>query len=223
MSDSIEKRRQRSTSVDRAAVLKKVMEVLAVKGFAKVSMADLASAAGLARKTLQEALGRREEILQAAIRFCVETEGSLADEPLRVSSTGREAMLSMLEENVRLHEYWPCNCDCLFTKNAFVVPQEDAALQEFLTEKRRALSKQIRARLIQSVTAGELPGNTNCEALANLCFAVLSGLNVRIWDGVPSGVLFQSIEIFIDGLGFRSPGAKSRGTRTRIRRSKEKQ
>jgi AcrR family transcriptional regulator len=75
------------------------MEILSAKGFANTSMADLTSAAGLARSILYKASGTRDEILRAAIRFCADTEASLAHEPLRVSSTGREAILAMFEEN----------------------------------------------------------------------------------------------------------------------------
>jgi hypothetical protein len=54
------------------------------------------------------------------------------------------------------------------------------------------------------VTEGELPARVNCEALANLCLTLLSGLNVRILDGAPPGLLFRSIEIFVYSLGFRA-------------------
>jgi len=75
----------------------------------------------------------------------------------------------MLEENVRLRLHWPRYCGCLFTFNAFVVPPQDDDLQDFLAEKRRSLSKQVRSRLAQSMTEGELPAGANCDALANLC------------------------------------------------------
>ena len=117
--------RQGGNAVDRSAVLRKVMEVLSAKGFAKASIADLTSAAGLGYGALHKAFGTRDEILRAAIRFCADTEASLAHEPLRVSPTGREAILAMLEENVRLRRHWPRYCGCLFTFNAFIVPPED--------------------------------------------------------------------------------------------------
>ena len=80
------------------------MEVLSVKGFGNVSIADLTSAAGLDHRTLHKAFGTRDQILRAAIQFCADTEASLAHEPLRVLPTGREAIVSMLEENVRLRQ-----------------------------------------------------------------------------------------------------------------------
>jgi len=173
-----------------------------VKGFAGASVADLTTASGVDYSTLRKTFGARGEILRAAIRFCADTEASLAQEPLRVSPTGREAILSMLEENVRLRRHWPRYCGCLFAFNTFVVLPEDVDLQEFLTEKRRSLSKQIRSRLAQSVTEGELPQNSNCEALASLCLTLLSGLAFRVLDGVPLGLLFRSIDLFLNALGF---------------------
>ena len=200
--------------VERPVVLRKVMEVLSVKGFAKASIADLKSAAGLGYRTLHKTFGNRDEILRAAIQFCADSEAALAQEPLRVSPSGKEAILSMLEENVRLRRHWPRYCGCLFTFNAFIVPPEEGDLQDFLAERRRSLSKQIRSRLAQSVNEGELPEDTNCEALANLCLAVLGGLNLRVLDGAPAMLLFRSIEIFVNALGFTQ---RRRASRTRLR------
>jgi hypothetical protein len=94
-------------------------------------------------------------------------------------------------------------CGCLFTFNAFIVPPEDDDLQDFLAERRRSLSKHIRARLARSVREGELPEGANCEALANLRLTLLSGLTIRVLDGAPPGLLFRSIGLFVDALGFR--------------------
>lgn len=106
---------QRGNAMDRSVVLRKVMEVLAVKGFANVSIADLTSAAGVGPSTLQKAFGTRDEILRAAIQCCVDSAASLAHEPLHISPTGREAILSMLQENIRLRRHGPRYCCCLFT------------------------------------------------------------------------------------------------------------
>src|SRR5580698_3971669 len=194
--------RQGADAVDHSAALRDVMEALSAKGFAEASISDLKSAVGPAYGALHKAFGTRDEILRAAIRFCADTEASLAQEPLRVSPNGREAILSMLEENVRLRRHWPRYCGCLFAFNTFVVLPEDVDLQEFLTEGRRSLSKQIRSRLAQSVTEGELPENSNCEALASLCLTLLSGLTFRVLDGAPPGLLFRSLELFVNALGF---------------------
>ena len=194
--------RQGGNAVDRSVVLRKVMEVLTVKGFTNASIADLTSATGVDYGALRNLFGARDEILRAAIHFCADTEASLAQEPLRVSTTGREAILSMLEENVRLRRHWTRHCGCLFSFNAFAIPPEDADLQDFLTERRRSLSKQIRSRLVQSVDEGELPEETNCEVLANLCLTLLSGITFRVLDGAPPSLLFRSLEMFVNALGF---------------------
>jgi AcrR family transcriptional regulator len=173
-------------TVDRSAALRNVMEVLSAKGFAKASTADLKSAVGPGYGALHKAFGTRDEILRAAIRFCADTEACLAQEPLRVSPTGREAILAMLEENVRLRRHWPRYCGCLFTFTAFIIPPEH-----------------IRARIARSVREGELPEDANCEALANLCLTLLSGLTFRVMDGAPPSLLFRSIGLFVDALGFR--------------------
>jgi len=210
--------RQGGNAVDRSVVLRKVMEVLSVKGFAKVSEADLTGAAGLDSGMLHKAFGTRDEILRAAIQFCADMEASLAQETLRVAPTGREAILSMLEENVRLRRHWPRYSGCLFSFNAFVIPPEDGDLQDFLTERRRSLSKQIRLRLVQSVTEEELPEDTSCDVVANLCLTLLSGLTFRVLDGAPPGLLFRSIELFVNALGFAPRGGRPHSSQAARRR-----
>lgn len=196
--------REGGSAVDRPAVLRKVMEVLAVKGFASTTTSDLTNAAGLHYRKLRESFGTREEVLRAAIRFCADAEASLALEPLRISPTGREAILAMLEENVRLRRHWPKSCACLFAFNAFIVPAGDADLQDFLFEKRRALADHIRLRLVQSVREGELRELTHCNVVANLCTTLLGGLALRVRDGASQNLLFRSIELFVQALGFRA-------------------
>jgi AcrR family transcriptional regulator len=211
MANRIERRpQQRGNTVDRSVVLRKVMEVLSVKGFARASIADLTSAAGVGYSTLHKTFGTKGEILRAAIQFCADTEACLAHEPLRVSPTGREAIVSMLEENVRLRRHWPRYCGCLFTFNAFIIPPDDAALQDFLAERRHSLFKHVRLRLTRSMTEGELPEDTNCEALANLCLTLLTGLTFRVLDGTPPGLLFRSIELFVKALGFTRRRSQAR-------------
>ena len=189
--------------VDRPAVLRKIVDLLSVKGFANVSMAELTTAVGIGRSALQKAFGSREEILRAAIFHCADTEACLAYEPLSVCSSAREAIRAMLEESIRLHTYWPRSCDCLFTSNSFIAPPNDAELHKFIGTKRSLVFKRIRSRLIQAVNEGELPEKTNCEALAGLCVIVLSGITVRVVEGAPSAVLFRSVDLFVDTLGFR--------------------
>jgi AcrR family transcriptional regulator len=211
MASKTETRPQHSANaVNRSVVLRKVLEVLSVRGFAKASVADLTEASGVDYDTLHKTFGGRDQILRAAIQFCADTEASLAQEPLLVSPTGREAILSMLEENVRLRRHWPKHCGCLFTFNAFVIPPEEGDLQDFLTARRRSLSKQIRLRLLQSVTEGELPEDTNCEVVANLCFTLLSGLTFRVLDGSPPSLLFRSVELFVSALGFAPRWGRAR-------------
>jgi AcrR family transcriptional regulator len=190
--------------LNRPAVLRNVMRVLLVKGFADTSMTDLTKAASMNRRSLYKAFGTKEEIVGAAIRFCAESEACLAHEPLRMSHSGKEAISCMLEENVRLCGRWPRVRGCLFTLNAFIIPTQDPGLQEFLSEQRRSLQKPVRDRVAQSVVEGELPEDTNVDAVANLCLAVLGGLTFRVIDGTPKGLLLRSIELFVNGLGFSS-------------------
>jgi AcrR family transcriptional regulator len=190
------------------------MDVLSRKGFANTSIADLSDAAGVDPSTLSRNFGNRDDILRTAIRSCAEIEASLAQEPLRTAPNGKQAILSMLEENVRLRRHWPRYCGCLFTLNAFVVPHEDVELQHFLSDRRGLLAKQIRVRVSRSIRECELPGDADIEAITNLCFTVLSGLTFRVLDGARPAHLFRCIDLFVNSLGFRSEPAKRKNLKS---------
>ena len=178
--------RQGADAVDRSAVLRKVMEVLSAKGFAKASIADLKSAVGPAYGALHKAFGTRDEILRAA------------DPVLRRQR--RHAWPRSLCVYRRRAEkpFWRCwkrMCGYAGTGRDTVAASSRSTLLSFLqtrpncrtylTEKRHSLSKHIRARFARSVREGELPEGANCEALANLCLTLLSGLTFRVLDGAP--------------------------------------
>ena len=217
--------RQGGDNLDRPVVLRKVMEVLSAKGFNKASIANLTSATGLGFGVLRKTFGTKDEILRAAILFCAETEACLA-RSLCVSRGLAEKPFSRCSKRMcGCARHWPRHCGCLFMFNAFIVPPDEAELQDLLTEKRRSLSKHIRARLARSVRERELPEGANCEALANLCLTLLSGLTFRVLDGAPPSLLFRSIELFVKGLGFRvrrnhsGPPAGRRSAPNRARNS----
>ena len=198
-------------TLSRSAILRNVMGILLVKGFADTSITDLTKAAGMNARRLYRAFGTKSDLVAEAIRYCAESEACLAREPLRTPHTGKEAISSMLEENVRLCGRWPRFRGCLFTLNAFITPGKHTDLQEFLTERRRSLAKRVRVRLAQAMMEGELPEGTNVEAAANLCLMVLGGITFRVLDGTPKGLLFRSIELFVDALGLSPDKSFVRG------------
>ena len=188
--------------MDRTAVLRRVMQVLSVKGFAKTSIVDLTNTAGVDYRTLHKTFGTRKDILRAAIRFCVETEASLAQEPLRVSPTGEKRFWRCSKRTYGCAGIGRGDCGCLFMFNGLIVPPDEPDLQDYVFEKRRSLSKHISARLARSEREGELSGDASCQALTDLCLAVLGGITFCVLDSTPPSLLFRSIAHFVDMLGF---------------------
>jgi AcrR family transcriptional regulator len=195
-------------ALNRAAVLRNIMGILLVKGFDGTSITDLAKVTGLSPGSFHKAFGAKRKIAAEAIRFCAESEACLAREPLRTSETGKEAILSMLEENIRLCGRWPRFRCCLFVLNGSVVSMQDTSPADFVSEQRRSLEKYLRTRLAQAVRDGELPRGIRVDAIANLCLVVMGGIGFRVLDGTPKALLFQSVKLFVNALGF-SPGKTS--------------
>ena len=190
-------------TVDHSAILHKATRVFFAKGLDETSIGDLARAAGVSTSTLYKCVGTKQDIFCAAVQEIAEREFVLAQEPLRTSASGREAITGLLEENVRLCLHGPAAFSCLFTFNLLTASMPCARLHAMLLDRRRTVMKQVRTRLAQSVRETELSTEVNVAIVAQLCVAVLSGLSFRARDGVPASTLLSCIELFVDGIGFR--------------------
>ena len=198
--------RQGGNTVDRSAVLRKVMEVLSAKGFAKDVDCRLNKRSGTWLRRAPQGLrnqGRDSPRRDPVLRRHRGISGArafarLADRQRSNSvDAGREcAVAPALAQILWLSFY---------VQRLYRSSEDEPTCR---TSWRRSVvrsSKQIRSRLARSVREGELPESANCEALANLCLTLLSGLTFRVLDGTPPSLLFRSIELFVNGLGFTSP------------------
>ena len=192
-----------SKMIDCSAILHKATRVFFAKGLDETSIGDLARAAGVSTSTLYKCIGTKQDIFCAAVQELAEREFVLAQEPLRILASGRDAIIGLLEENVRLCLHGPAAFSCLFTFNSLTTSMPYARLHAMLLDRRRTVMKQVRSRLAQSVRERELSTDVNVAIMAQLCIAVLSGLAFRARDGVPASTLLSCVALFVDGIGFR--------------------
>lgn len=58
-------------------------------------------------------------------------------------------------------------------------------VQSELARMRGAIAGRLREKIVRAVDSGEMPGETDPEALAGLVMAVIQGLSTLARDGVP--------------------------------------
>lgn len=161
----------RPRSFDRDAALEQAMLAFWEKGYEQTSIADLTKAMGIAAPSLYAAFGDKRKLFDEAVARYQESPGAVVGRQLAVGETARESVEAMLRAAAT--EY-----------TAADHPPGCLVVSEPLLGGERAKSRAaIRARLRAGVKNGDLPKDTDVDALAGLIGVVVGGMSARARDG----------------------------------------
>ncbi|MFI9404421.1 TetR/AcrR family transcriptional regulator [Nocardia sp. NPDC052316] len=186
--------RGRPRAFDRTEVLRRAMEVFWEHGYEGASMSDLTTAMGINSPSLYAAFGCKEALFREAVSLYGQTDGGYTDRALREEPTARAAIDAMLRDNAIAYtvEDKPHGCMVVLAGSTYTTRSE--SVRDFLIEKRRETTEEIRQRMDRGVAEGDLPEGTNTSALAHFYATVLYGLSIQARDGASLAELTQSID-----------------------------
>ncbi|WP_433760587.1 TetR/AcrR family transcriptional regulator [Nocardia sp. CA-135398] len=186
--------RGRPRAFDREVALRRAMEVFWEHGYEGSSMSDLTAAMGINSPSLYAAFGGKEELFRAAVGLYGTTEGGYTARALREEPTARASIEAMLRDNATAytHKDKPHGCMVVLAGSTYTTRSE--TIRDFLVEKRRETTEDIRERLDRGVAEGDLAPDTDTAALASFYTTVLYGLSIRARDGASHSELTQSID-----------------------------
>lgn len=206
--------RGRPRSFDRAAALRRAMEVFWSKGYEGASMAELTAAMGINSPSLYAAFGCKEALFREAVELYVATDGAASWDALRERPTAREAVEAMLRaaaENFSDPHRPP---GCLVVLGATDRTAENEGMRRHLADRRRHLRDLLRERLARGLAEGELPAGTDAARLADFYITVLHGLSIQARDGVPRAALLGVVDCAMSAWEGLLPGPRAaRGRR----------
>jgi AcrR family transcriptional regulator len=182
----------RPREFDRDQALERARDAFWTRGYEGTSMADLVQALGLASARIYAAFGSKEQLFQEAIALYEAKEGGFADIALQ-EPTARAAVERLLHDAVETYTRPGKPRGCMVVSSATNCSSANDAVMVWLTKHRRARTASIIQRLSRAVATGELPPNTDVEALGDYFAALLHGLSVQARDGVPKKRLLALI------------------------------
>ncbi|MGK8512371.1 TetR/AcrR family transcriptional regulator [Nocardia asiatica] len=185
--------RGRPRAFDRAEALRRAMEVFWEHGYEGASMSDLTAAMGINSPSVYAAFGGKEALFRAAIELYGRTDGGYTDRALREEPTARASIEAMLRDNAAAYteENKPHGCMVVLAGSTYTT--RNTSVRDFLIEKRRETTDDIRHRLDRGVAEGDLPAGTDTAALAGFYTTVLYGLSIQARDGATPAELTASI------------------------------
>ena len=185
--------RGRPRAFDRNEALACAMQLFWQRGYQAVSLTDLTAAMGIGAPSFYAAFRSKEALFREAVELYGATEAAddTALERAPTAKAGIEAMLRGLIERMDRNE---AAVGCLIMLGGVNCSPENARIDAFLAEHRRATSRALFERFRRGQADGDVRRDANLEALVSFVGNTMAGLSLLARDGVNRRHLDQVVD-----------------------------
>ena len=188
------KPRGRPRKFDRDEALETAMRLFWSRGYEATSISDLTAAMGITPPSLYGTFGDKKSLFLEAVERYQEDAGRSFGSALTSAPTAEEAVRRLLLDTIDYFTDAKRPKGCMVVLSATNCTSGSADIFDALAQKRRAVAKAIRTRIVFGRDAGELAGDIDVDALAELVTATYYGLSINARDGVSRKRLRGSVE-----------------------------
>jgi AcrR family transcriptional regulator len=182
--------RGRTRSFDADAALDRALDLFARQGYEATSIAQLTAVMGINPPSLYAAYGNKRELFDRVVERYAEYRRAYAEDVM-AQPTARLAARRFLE-GAADHDTAPGQPrGCLTVQGCLAGDDEDLEVAALLAQMRAANQEALQRRLERSVIDGDLPAETNCEALARYLCTVSQGISVQASGGASREQLLE--------------------------------
>lgn len=174
----------RPREFDKQQALRKAMRLFWEHGYEGTSISALVSTLGIASARIYAAFGSKQQLFEEAVALYESAEGGFADRALALPDI-HQAMAQMLEAAISTYTRVDEPRGCLVVSAASGVAPDNLGVQQWLAGRRRQRTESIISRLREARDQGQLPAETQVEALGHFYATFLHGISVQARDGVP--------------------------------------
>lgn len=190
----------RPREFDREQALLKARDLFWRQGYEGTSMSDLVAELGIASARIYKAFGSKELLFREAIASYENHEGGFADRAFSEENDVRVAIKRLLDDAVALYSRIDLPQGCMVVSSAASVSDENSGIKDWLAEHRLQRTQGMIDRLRTAVATGELPPETDADALGDYFAAFLHGLSVQARDGVSRARLEAAVKVALSAL-----------------------
>ena len=178
--------RGRPAVFDRAAALKEAMKLFWERGYEGTSFDDLTRVMRISPSSFYNSFGSKEKLYREATDAYLVSSGCwfmgiLNDETIDT----RTAFDRLFAATAREFTRNDLPLGCMISLAATHVPPGRKAMRKMMAEHRAGSEAAFAARLRKGVEDGDLPPDTDVDAMAAYYYAVALGLAVQARDGAP--------------------------------------
>jgi AcrR family transcriptional regulator len=160
------------------------MQLFWRKGFEATSIADLTAAMGIGAPSLYAAFGSKEALYAEALCHYQKNYGPLTWGRFDAAPTAKAAVEQLLMDSAAALTGGDAGAPkgCMVTLSA-MDRDEHAELCETVRNSRSAMVERLVARFTRAAADGEIPEDTDLQALARYLQSVQSGMSILARDG----------------------------------------
>lgn len=173
----------RPRGFDRDQALHKALEVFWTRGYGPATVAELCAAMGINPPSLYAAFGNKDALFLEALRHYEETYWAAPWKAFDDEPDLRRGLERFFREAASILSSRDVPCGCLVVQNSGSVSLDSDEVRDALRMLREASKASFRKGLDRARASGDLPPDTDVEALAAAFAAVLQGMSAEARDG----------------------------------------
>ena len=188
----------RPLSFDREAALHQAMLLFWRHGYEGTSLAALTAAMGVTPPSVYAAFGDKKRLFLEAVDRYVSGPVTL-ERMLEAAPTARDAVGALLRGVAVGFTGADTPPGCLLASAAISCSAEAEDVRTYLGGLRHDVEDKLRHRIVVGIAAGEMPADTDADALAGHAVAVVQGLSTLARDGADRAKLLRVVAVALGG------------------------
>ncbi len=195
ITETLRRARGRPKKFDRSVALQQAMKLFWERGYEGTSFDDLTAAMGISASSFYNSFGSKERLYQEATEAYMAAAGKWFAGELNADTDTKTAFHRLLTAAAREFTRNDLPTGCMISLACTQVPPALMCLRDKMVGYRGAAQSAMAARIQRGIDEGDVPKDTDVEALAAFYSALSRGLAVQARDGASRERLQEIVEI----------------------------
>lgn len=188
---AVRRGRGRPLAFDREQALQQATRLFWERGYEGTSFDQLITAMGISASSFYGSFGSKERLYAEAAGAFIAASRSWFEVILNAPTGTRSAFEHLLSATAERFTTRDQPAGCMISLAGTHLPPALGSVREMMVTHRAAAQAALTARLRLGITAGDLPADTDIEALSAFYSAVFRGMAVQARDGVSRACLLE--------------------------------
>ena len=191
----VKRGRGRPKGFDRDAALDQAMKLFWERGYEGTSFDELTAAMGISPSSFYNAFGSKERLYHEAVDAYMARSSCWFATELAAPVDTKTAFRKLLDASAREFTQDDVPCGCMIAVAGTHLPPSLESVKDLIAGYRKTSDAALAERLRRGIAEGDVPPDTDVEALAAFYSALSRGMVVHARDGASRKRLLEIAEI----------------------------